>query len=287
MNSRTVIRAAAERFRTSGIPDPEVDAALLLSHVTGRAPLSLRLDTDFAPDEEQLAAFSSLCEQRLRRRPLQYLLGTQCFYGRDFLVDERVLIPRPETELLAERAIQALRTIPAPAKALDLCCGSGCIAVTLALEVPCCRVHAADLSPDALDVTARNAQALGAHLTLHQGDLWAALPAERYHVIVSNPPYIPTEDCAALQAEVQAEPRLALDGGEDGLTFYRRIASGAEAHLHPGGKVLLEVGHDQADAVCSLLLQAGFHQVESHRDLNNIPRIVEAIYPGASQEHES
>lgn len=287
MNSRTVIRTAAERFRASGIPDPEVDAALLLAHVTGKAPLSLRLDTDFAPDEGQLAAFSSLCEQRLRRRPLQYLLGTQSFYGRDFLVDERVLIPRPETELLAERAIQALHTISAPRKALDLCCGSGCIAVTLALEVVGGQVHAADLSSDALAVTARNAQALGASLTLHQGDLWAAVPGERFHVIVSNPPYIPTEDCAGLQPEVQAEPHLALDGGADGLTFYRRIASGAGKHLLPGGKVLLEVGYDQADAVCNLLCQAGFQRVEAHRDLNDIPRMVEATYPGAEQKREA
>lgn len=282
MNSRTVIRTAAERFRASGIPDPEVDAALLLAHVTGKAPLSLRLDTDFAPDEGQLAAFASLCEERLRRRPLQYLLGTQSFYGREFRVDERVLIPRPETELLVERAVQALRQCAAPTRALDLCCGSGCIAVTLALEVPGCQVHAADLSSDALVVTDRNAQRLGASVTLHQGDLWAAVPGERFHVIVSNPPYIPTEDCGALQAEVQAEPRLALDGGMDGLAFYRRIASGAVAHLLPGGKVLLEVGYNQADAVCTLLCEAGFQQVEAYRDLNDIPRMIEATYPGVS-----
>jgi len=277
-----VIRTAAERFRASGIPDPEVDAALLLAHVTGKAPLSLRLDTDFVPDEGQLAVFASLCEERLRRRPLQYLLGTQSFYGREFGVDERVLIPRPETELLVERAVQALRQCAAPTRALDLCCGSGCIAVTLALEVPGCQVHAADLSSDALAVTDRNAQRLGASVTLHQGDLWAAVPGERFHVIVSNPPYIPTEDCRALQAEVQAEPRLALDGGMDGLAFYRRIAGGAGTHLLPGGKVLLEVGYNQADAVCMLLCEAGFQQVETYRDLNDIPRMIEATYPGVS-----
>lgn len=197
-------------------------------------------------------------------------------------MDERVLIPRPETELLAERAVQAMRLFPAPARALDLCCGSGCIAVTLALEVPGGQVHAADLSQDALAVTECNAQALGASITLHQGDLWAAVPGERFHVIVSNPPYIPTEDCAGLQPEVQAEPHLALDGGADGLAFYRRIVNGAGEHLLPGGKMLLEVGYDQADAVCALLWQAGFQHVQAHRDLNDIPRMVEATYPGIS-----
>ena len=216
---------------------------------------------------------SALVSRRLTRQPLQYLLNTQPFLGRDFYVDERVLIPRPETELLAERAIAALREHPHPI-ALDLCCGSGALAVSMALEVPGAQVHAADLSPDALAVTAKNAELLGASVTLHQGDLFAAVPEIAFDVIVSNPPYIPSADCLTLQEEVRREPMMALDGGTDGLNFYRRIASDAPKFLRPGGVLLLEVGFDQAEAVMALL--ADFADVQAHEDYQHIPRMIEA-----------
>ena len=168
MNPRALLKATASAFRNAGIPDPEVDAALLLSHVTGQPPLSLRLDMTTVLSDDVLTRFDALVSRRLTRQPLQYLLNTQPFLGRDFYVDERVLIPRPETELLAERAIAALREHPHPV-ALDLCCGNGALAVSMALEVPGAQVHAADLSPDALAVTAKNAELLGASVTLHQG----------------------------------------------------------------------------------------------------------------------
>lgn len=179
-----------------------MDAALLLSHVTGQPPLSLRLDMTTVLSDDVLTRFDALVSRRLTRQPLQYLLHTQPFLGRDFYVDERVLIPRPETELLAERAIAALREHPHPV-ALDLCCGSGALAVSMSLEVPGAQVHAADLSPDALAVTAKNAELLGASVTLHQGDLFAAVPETAFDVIVSNPPYIPSADCLTLQEEVR------------------------------------------------------------------------------------
>lgn len=146
MNPRALLKATASAFRDAGIPDPEVDAALLLSHVTGQPPLSLRLDMTTVLPDGVLTRFDVLVSRRLTRQPLQYLLNTQPFLGRDFYVDERVLIPRPETELLAERAIAALREHPHPI-ALDLCCGSGALAVSMSLEFPGAQVHAADLSP--------------------------------------------------------------------------------------------------------------------------------------------
>ena len=273
MNPRALLKATASAFRNAGIPDPEVDAALLLSHVTGQPPLSLRLDMTTALPADVLTRFDALVSRRLTRQPLQYLLNTQPFLGRDFYVDERVLIPRPETELLAERAIAALREHPHPA-ALDLCCGSGALAVSMSLEVPGAQVHAADLSPDALAVTAKNAELLGASVTLHQGDLFAAVPAIAFDVIVSNPPYIPSADCLTLQEEVRREPMMALDGGTDGLDFYRRIASDAPNFLRPGGVLLLEVGFDQAEAVVALL--ADFADVQAHEDYQHIPRMIEA-----------
>lgn len=273
MNPRALLQATASAFRNAGIPDPEVDAALLLSHVTGQPPLSLRLDMTTALPDDVLTRFDALVSRRLTRQPLQYLLHTQPFLGRDFYVDERVLIPRPETELLAERAIAALREHPHPI-ALDLCCGSGALAVSMSLEVPGAQVHAADLSPDALAVTAKNAELLGASVTLHQGDLFAAVPETTFDVIVSNPPYIPSADCLTLQEEVRREPMMALDGGTDGLNFYRRIASDAPKFLRPGGVLLLEVGFDQAEAVMALL--ADFADVQAHEDYQHIPRMIEA-----------
>jgi len=273
---RELLRLMAADMAAAGVPDAEIDASLLLSHITHQNPVNLRLDSwsqVSLADEEALRA---LCAKRKTRTPLQYLTGVQSFLGRDFYVDERVLIPRPETELLAEMAIAALGKRPSPA-ALDMCCGSGCLAVSLALGVPDADVHAADLSEGALAVTRRNAEGLHARVTLHQGDLFSSIPAGlRFDVIVSNPPYIPAADCLALQEEVRREPLMALDGGADGFDFYRRIAKDAPRFLKEDGVLLLEVGFDQAAAVAALCRAAGFREVMTHEDYQHIERMVEA-----------
>lgn len=275
MTPYQLIRETAVRFEAAGIPDPQVDSAALLAHLTGQPMLNLRLDRYTELPDDIVSRFSPLVEKRLARIPLQYILGEQSFLGRSFYVDERVLIPRPETELLVELAVEHLKTLASPT-ALDLCCGSGCIAVSMALEVPSARVDAADLSSGALEVTGRNAKALGANITLNQGNLFAAVGDQRYHLIVSNPPYIPSRDCLTLQEEVLQEPSMALDGGTDGLDFYRRIANESPAHLLEGGVVMLEVGFDQGETVAELMRQAGFTQVEVHLDYQQIPRMVVA-----------
>ena len=276
MTPRELLKLMAADMRDAGVPDAEIDASLLLSHITGQNPMNLRLDSwsqVSLADEEKLRA---LCEKRKTRTPLQYLTGVQSFLGRDFYVDERVLIPRPETELLAERAIETLQAASAPV-ALDLCCGSGCLAVSMALGVPGAQVHAADLSEGALAVTGLNDDRLGAKVTRHQGDLFAALPEElRFDVIVSNPPYIPAEDCLHLQMEVLREPMMALDGGADGYDFYRRIAEEAPRFLKEGGVLLMEVGFDQAQGVIALCREAGFTSAVAHEDYQHIERMVEA-----------
>ena len=276
MTPRELLRQAAADMAAAGVPDAEVDASLLLSHITGQNPMNLRLDSWSQlslADEER---FRALCEKRKTRTPLQYLTGVQSFLGRDFYVDERVLIPRPETELLAERAIAALRKQPSPA-ALDMCCGSGCLAVSMALGVPGADVHAADLSEGALAVTKHNAEHLHAKVTLHQGDLFASIPEGlRFDLIVSNPPYIPAADCLELQEEVRREPMMALDGGADGYDFYRRIAQDAPRFLKEDGVLLLEVGYDQAAGVMPLCREAGFREVMAHEDYQHIDRMVEA-----------
>ena len=276
MTPRELLRQVAADMAAAGVPDSEVDASLLLSHVTGQNPMNLRLDSWSQVSLADEEAFRALCERRKARTPLQYLTGVQSFLNRDFHVDERVLIPRPETELLAERAIAALRPHSAPA-ALDMCCGSGCLAVSMALGVPGADVHASDLSEGALAVTRLNAERLKAKVTLHQGDLFGALPGGlSFDVIVSNPPYIPAADCLELQEEVRREPMMALDGGTDGYDFYRRIAKEAPRFLKPGSTLLLEVGFDQAEGVMALCRAAGFRQVQAHEDYQHIQRMVEA-----------
>lgn len=267
-------RAAAAQLRAAGVPDPAWDSGQLMSRVTGLAPLMARL-SERELTAEEAAAFDALVQRRLQREPLQYILGTQDFCGRSFAVDGRVLIPRPETELLAERAVRALQGFGSGAHALDLCCGSGCLGITLALEVPSAQVDMADLSEDALAVTRKNADRLGAQVSLLRGDLWDAVDARQYQLIVSNPPYIPDEDCLVLQAEVMREPPMALKGGTDGLDFYRRIAAGLRKHLLPGGVLLLEVGFDQAERVAELLRAAGC-ETACHEDYQHILRMVEA-----------
>ena len=267
-------RAAAAQLRTAGVPDPAWDSGQLMSRATGLAPLMARL-SERELTAEEAAAFDALVQRRLQREPLQNILGTQDFCGRSFAVDGRVLIPRPETELLAERAVRALQDFGPGAHALDLCCGSGCLGITLALEAPSAQVDMADLSEDALAVTRKNADRLGAQVSLLRGDLWDAVDARQYQLIVSNPPYIPDADCLALQAEVMREPPMALKGGMDGLDFYRRIAAGLRKHLLPGGVLLLEVGFDQAERVAELLRAAGC-ETACHEDYQHILRMVEA-----------
>lgn len=276
MTPRELIRLMAAELADAGVPDSEVDASLLLSHITGQNPMNLRLDSWSQVSLDVEETLRALCEKRKTRTPLQYLTGVQSFLGRDFHVDERVLIPRPETELLAERAIAALRMRPAPI-ALDMCCGSGCLAISMALGDPRAQVHAADLSEGALAVTALNAERLYAKVILHQGDLFGSIPdGLRFDVIVSNPPYIPAADCLELQEEVRREPMMALDGGADGYDFYRRIAEEAPRFLKEGGVLLMEVGFDQAQGVIALCCEAGFTTAVAHEDYQHIERMVEA-----------
>ena len=274
MTPRELLLQTTAAFRQAGIPDPEVDGALLLSHLTGKAPLMLRLDNDTQLADDVMERFLALSEKRLQRVPLQYLTGEAYFLGQLFHVDERVLIPRPETELLVERAIAALQRFPVPT-ALDLCCGSGCIGITLAKNREDAQVTLLELSNDAGDYCQKNIEQNGAkNATLFMRDILEG-PKDfcELDMIVSNPPYIPAEDMKTLSREVQAEPQMALLGGEDGLDFYRFIISHWTPALKSTGAMVLEVGIHQADAVEQLLSEQ-FEQVYIVPDLNNIPRVL-------------
>ena len=281
MTIRQALQNAAHTLETAGVPDARTDAEWLLAHVTGQSRMELRLAASTELTREQERRFSSLLLSRAQREPLQYLLGTQNFYGLPIAVDERALIPRQETEELCQWGLSLLEALPSP-QVLDLCTGSGAIAVALKRLCPRAQVCASDLSAPALSLARENARANGADIRFFQGDLWEPLAGLRFDLIVSNPPYIPSAECGVLQAEVLFEPRMALDGGPDGLAFYRRIAQGAAAHLNPGGWLLLEVGQGEAADVCCLLTAAGLADAAVRRDIYGVARMV-----GACQRRDS
>ena len=278
MTYRELIRCTAKRFQAAGIPDPENDAALLLSHLTGKPALELRLDANTEPDPDVLSAYGELTEKRLKRIPLQYLLGEASFYGRMFKVDPRVLIPRPETALLCEWALDTLRGVSSP-RILDLCCGSGCIGLTIKAEHPDSDVTLSDISSDALNVTAVNAVRLALDVSIRQSDLFQDLSGIRFDLIVSNPPYIRSSDCNTLQPEVMKEPRLALDGGKDGCDLYRRIIRDAGSVLSPGGTLLMELGIHEADVLSEMLSDHGYTGIQIRKDYAGIDRMILATLP--------
>lgn len=236
--------------------------------------------------------YRAMIRKRSERIPQQQILGCQEFMGLEFYVNEHVLIPRQDTETLVELVLEEQRDMGTPKQLLDLCTGSGCIALSLAVKGSFDTVTATDLSAEALKVARRNAEALGCgeKTKFYQGDLFAALPEEsarKYDVITSNPPYIPTAVIETLEPEVRDhEPRMALDGTEDGLLFYRRIAGEAGAYLRDGGAVYLEIGYDQGDAVKALMEQAGFTDVQVKKDLPGNDRVVRATWMGNGERQE-
>ena len=273
-----LIRQTASRFRSAGIPDPENDSALLLASLCGCAPLPLRLDTDTNLDRNLLSQYEQLVQKRLMRIPLQYILGEAPFCGHSFMVDARVLIPRPETELLCCWILEVLMDHPA-SRILDLCCGSGCIGLSLKAACQDASVTLSDLSAGALAVASENAHRLSLNVVLHQGDLLDGFPPDSFDLIVCNPPYIPSADCKVLQREVLFEPRIALDGGPDGLDFYRRLISFVPSVLTPGGALFMELGIHEADPVSGLLSASGFTGIQIRADLNGIDRMILAFRP--------
>lgn len=268
------LRSAAASLAASGCPDPAVDARWIAEDVLSMTPSALRFRGGETPDADRLAELNADLRRRIAGEPVQYILGSADFMGLRFSVDARVLIPRADTETLAEAVIVALQAYASP-RVLDLCTGSGAIGLSVKTLVPKAEVTLTDISAGALEVARKNARALGADAAFRHGDLFQAVGHEVYDVIASNPPYIVRGELSELQREVGFEPSLALDGGEDGLDFYRRICEGADAHLANGGQIYLEVGAGQAQAVLALL-QKHINCADSGivNDLNGIGRVV-------------
>ena len=252
--------------------EARLEARVLAAFAWDVAPAWLIAHDTDPLTEAQTAQFEALLARRLSGEPVAYLTGTREFYGRSFQVSPDVLIPRPDTELLVELALA--RMPPGQAvKVLDLGTGSGCIAITLALERPLAQVTAVDRSAAALAIARHNADMLNARVEFLNSDWFAVLTGRRFDLIVGNPPYIAAADPHLTHGDVRFEPLSALAAGPDGLEDLRQLAAAAGAHLQPGGALLLEHGYDQADAVQALLQSAGFRHVQSWPDLSGIRRV--------------
>jgi release factor glutamine methyltransferase len=261
-------------------PAAKVEARLLLAHVLKCRPIDLLVRYDEQPTDADRTTYRELIKRRVDGWPVAYLLGEREFFLLPFEVTPAVLIPRPETETLVAEAVSLLKKQPA-SDVLDLCTGSGCIAVSLAHAAKTIRMTATDVSPDALDVAKRNAarNKVADRIDFRAGDLFAALPSgAAFDLVATNPPYVTQAELAGLQPDVRDhEPRLALDGGPDGLAFYRRIAAGVGAFLKPGGWLLAEIGATQQEAVTGLFAERPELEVtKTLKDGAGLPRVVVA-----------
>ena len=263
---KPILDHAAARLKAAGCGTPELDARLLLQHVTGLTRADMILDPDRVIAPDAVIRFLSLVKRREAREPVSRILGEREFYGRSFRVTPDVLDPRPDTETLVEAALAAM---PHNSRILDLGTGSGAIIITLLAERPDTSGVAVDDSAAALAVASGNAERLGVgnRLACHQGSWFEGIDG-RFDLIVSNPPYIPAGDIPGLSPDVKHfDPLLALAGGVDGLDPYRAIAAGATTHLEPEGLILLEIGAGQAEDVEAIFMAGGLRALSRHRDL--------------------
>ena len=272
-------------LNSAGIEEARLDAWLLLEFAADIKRAWYYAHMDETAETAVAERYRQLCEKRAQHIPQQHLTGQAYFMGYEFYVDDRVLVPRQDTETLVEEAISHLRELPAP-KILDMCTGSGCILLSLLMELPQASGTGADVSADALEVAKENTRRLGLEkrAELIQSDLFSADYFEKnsrkkcmeYDMLISNPPYIRTADIDGLMDEVRLhDPRLALDGKADGLYFYEKITEQAGKYLKPGGWLIYEIGCDQGKDVAEIMKKKGFIQIEVKKDLAGLDRIVE------------
>lgn len=278
MNYRTIYEFGREVLSGENVPDAELDARLLLEYVCGTDRNTLLAHGERRVAMEERLRYERLIRLRLERIPLQYLTGTQNFMGLDFTVNSHVLIPRQDTEILAE---EVLRYLHDGMRVLDLCTGSGCILISLLHYTNDCIGVGTDLSSEALEVAQENAERLltepARQWQFLQSNLFEKVEG-KFECIVSNPPYIRSGDIDGLMPEVRDyEPRMALDGHEDGLYFYRTIIAKSPEHLAGGGMLALEIGCDQAADVSALMERQGFREVRVVRDYAGLDRVVTGI----------
>lgn len=271
MTFREAISFGEEKLNIAGIDDAKHDAWLLLTFICkiDRTFYYVHMDDDMSV--EQVAEYENVLNKRAEHVPLQYITGEQEFMGIPFHVNDSVLIPRQDTETLVEEALKVVRP---GMKVMDMCTGSGCILISILKNIVDVEGFGYDISKQAINVAKENAKLNNVNATFERSDLFDDV-SDKFDVIVSNPPYIPTDVIGGLMPEVAVfEPMLALDGKEDGLHFYRRIVEKASEYLNPGGKLLFEIGHDQGKSVSGLMKEAGFQDVRVVKDLVGNDRVV-------------
>lgn len=278
MNYQEACRKGTTILQEKKIEDAVNDAWLLMEFVTGMTRTRYYAD-GFAPMRpEEESRYFELIEKRANRIPLQHITGIQEFMGLEFHVNEHVLVPRQDTEILVEKTEMYLKENVNALQVLDMCTGSGCIAISLKIRNPQISCTAVDLSREALSVAAINKEKLHADVEFIESDMFANVSG-KYDVIVSNPPYIPTKVIEELEDEVRLhDPFGALDGKEDGLYFYRILAEKSPLYLKDDGRIYMEIGHDQSEAVENLLREAGFNEISTKKDLAGLDRVVFAVY---------
>lgn len=280
----TLLKEGISVLEAAGIEEARLDAWLLLEYVTGRNRAWYFAHSDEATEPEAEKNYLELCRRRGAHIPLQHLTKNACFMGYDFYVDENVLVPRQDTEVLVEEALRLLKPVHFP-RILDMCTGSGCILLSILKEIPEAEGVGADLSEAALKVALRNAESLQVQnrAIFTRSDIFCGeyftqnsrKDQPEYDMLISNPPYIATGEIQKLMDEVRLhDPRMALDGKEDGLYFYRRITAECGSCLKPGGWLLYEIGHDQGESVPEIMKKEGFVRIEVKKDLAGLYRVV-------------
>ena len=276
MNYTEAFLMGMQKLKEAQIGEAQLDARLLLEEVCGTDHNTLLCHGDREVSEAEEEQYRKALEQRAVHVPLQHLLGYQDFMGLRFQVNEYVLIPRQDTEILVE---EAMRYLHDGMRILDLCTGSGCILLSLLHYSNDCEGTGVDISKEALQVAAQNAELLGIRADFLKSDLYEKVTG-KFDLLVSNPPYIERKVIPTLMEEVREyDPYIALDGGEDGLDFYRRIIGGAQDYLKRGGQILMEIGSGQAKAVSELLREAGFKEIDVCRDFAGLDRVVSGRLP--------
>ena len=271
-----ILKWTEQFFKEKGIESPRLDAEVLLSHILGRERIYLYVHFDEPLEPAELARYRDAINQRVQRVPVAYIIGEKEFMGLTFKVTEDTLVPRPDTEILVQAAVERLRARGEAPRFADIGTGSGAICLSVLHFLPKAQADTVDISPAARAIAEENAAALEVadRVTFHTGDLLAPLAGQCYDAILSNPPYIPDGDIAALAPEVRLkEPRTALAGGKDGLDFYRRLTADAPAHLKDGGFLAVEIGIHQAAPVAALAVPA-FSRTEILKDYAGIERVV-------------
>ncbi len=281
MNENTIsqqLKLATEKLEKAGIDTPRLDAEVLLAYILNTRRLALYVQSAKVLSVEQITRYHNLLQRRLERIPVAYLTGHKEFMGLNFAVTPDVLIPRPDTEVLAQGVIESLYTFNRSIKIADLGVGSGAICVSILKFVENVTAVAVDISKNALEIAQFNAQKFNVddRITFYEGNLFEPLEGQTFEVIVSNPPYIAAEEFKNLQAEVTGEPRLALYGGKDGLKFYREIIEAAPKFLADDGFLAMEIGFNQSSAVQKLLEEGNFKRIQIWKDLAGIERVIAA-----------